>query len=329
MDASGSMAEPVGTKNRWEMARDAVATFLKDGRSTGLGVGLQLFPVKPKPCNDYGTCFLPAPGGCQILQACLPANASSLVSGKACGIDDDDPCPAGTTCTMLGRCSVSGGDCAPVGQPCPSGVANDMCGARPRQCRFGPQSGGSCQVADYAQGTVAMGDLPAATARLIGAMDTRVALGFTPLVPAVKGAMMQLNARLQANNGRRAVLVIVSDGVPEGCGPSATVVADLQAAAARNPPISTYVVGVFGGNEPPEVRATVESFATAGGTGTPFIITANEQLTEKFLAALNQIRGAALSCDVAIPPPSSGMIDFDKVNVRIDGGSGPIDLVYV
>jgi len=33
MDASGSMAEPVGAKNRWEMARDAVAAFLKDDRS--------------------------------------------------------------------------------------------------------------------------------------------------------------------------------------------------------------------------------------------------------------------------------------------------------
>jgi len=140
---------------------------------------------------------------------------------------------------------------------------------------------------------------------------------------------MQLNARLQANNGRRAVLVIVSDGVPEGCGPSATVVLDLQAAAARNPPISTYVVGVFGGNELPEVRATIDSFATAGGTGTPFIVTANEQLTEKFLAALNQIRGAALSCDIAIPPPASGQIDFGRVNVHVDGTGGPVDLVYV
>jgi hypothetical protein len=330
MDASGSMAESVGAKNRWEMARDAVAAFLKDDRSTGLGVGLQLFPVKPKPCNDDGTCFLPAPGGCQVLSACLPASASSLVSGKACGIPDDDPCPAGTTCTMLGRCSASGGDCAPVGQPCPSGVASDMCGARPRQCRFGPQSGGSCTVGDYAQGTVAMGDLPAATARLLGAMDTRVALGFTPLFPAVRGAMMQLNARLQANNGRRVALVIVTDGVPEGCNqPGMTVEADLRAAAARTPPISTYVVGVFGGNELPAVRTTIDGFATAGGTGTPFIVTANEQLTEKFLAALNQIRGAALSCDIAIPAPAGGQIDFGKVNVHVDGNGGPVDLVYV
>jgi hypothetical protein len=331
MDASGSMAEKAGARSRWEMARDAVAAFLQDSRSTGLGVGMQLFPVKPKPCEDDGDCFLPAPGGCQIFSACVPTGGDSLAPGKVCGIPDDDPCPAGTTCTMLGRCSVSGGDCANPGKLCPSGVANDMCGPRPRQCRFGPRSGGSCEAADYngATGSVPMGDLPMMAARLIGAMDTRLAIGSTPLPSALKGAMAQLLARQQANNGRRAALVIVTDGVPEGCPQANTVVADLQAAAARNPSISTYVVGVFGGNELPAVRATIDSYAMAGGTGMPFIITANDQLTEKFLAALNQIRGAALSCDVAIPAPSGGQIDFGKVNVHVDGTGGPVDLVYV
>ena len=90
------------------------------------------------------------------------------------------------------------------------------------------------------------------------------------------------------------------------------------------------MVGVFGGNEGPEVRATIDQFAMAGGTGAPFIVTANEQLTEKFLAALNQIRGAALPCDLAIPPPvGNEPIDFGKVNVHTEGSGGPVDLVYV
>jgi len=153
-------------------------------------------------------------------------------------------------------------------------------------------------------------------------------VGGTPMSAAVKGALMHLTGR--PANGRRASLVLVSDGVPQGCvaGP-AEIAADLRAAAMRTPNISTYVVGVFADADPPAGRMAMEMFATAGGTGTPFIVSANEQLGEKLLAALSQIRGAALSCELAIPKPSSGEIDYGKVNVHVEGGTGPVDLVYV
>jgi Mg-chelatase subunit ChlD len=328
LDASGSMADKAGPRDRWEMARDALAAFLKDDRSVGLGVGLQLFPVV-KTCPDDGTCFLPSPGGCLVFSACVAGNAS-LAASVACGGPGDDPCPAGTTCQPMGRCSESGGDCVGMGQPCPSGVANDLCGARPRQCRLGPAARGSCAPADYEKPVVPMTDLPAGTVRLIGAMDTRLPIGGTPMGPAVKGALTHLTGRLATNPGRRAVLVLVSDGIPQGCiGDVAAIVTDLRMAAARTPPISTYVVGVFADADPPLGRTTMEQLAMAGGTGTAFILSANEQLTEKFLAALSQIRGAALPCELAIPKPASGQLDFGKVNVHVDSGTGGIDLVYV
>ena len=328
LDASGSMAEKVAGRNRWEMARDALAAFLRDGRSSGLGVAISLFPRHVRTCNDDGTCFLPSPGGCRIFSACLAPNAS-IASGEACGAPGDDPCPAGTTCTQLGRCTISGGDCVGTG-PCPSGVANDVCGARPRQCRLGPSSRGSCTAADYREPAVPFVELPAAEPRLTGAMETRLPLGATPLGPAVDGALAYLTAQMPMRAGRRAALVIVSDGVPEGCITDVPAIyASLRAASARNPPITTYVVGVFAGNEPPMARMITDQLAVAGGTATPFIVSANEQLTEKFLAALNQIRGVAVPCDLPIPMPTMGQIDFGKVNVRVSGGGGPIDLVYV
>lgn len=331
LDASGSMAEKVGARNRWEMAREALVSFLQDGRSAGLGIGLQLFPLHTKTCNDDGTCFLPAPGGCRTFSTCLAPNARSG-SGEACGLDGDEPCAAGSTCTPLGRCSVTGGDCVGVGQPCPGGAPNDMCGARPRQCRLGPSSRGSCTVADYVTPAVPIMDIPGATARLMGNMDARLALGTTPLGPAIKGALTYLGTHMQSRPDRRTVLVIVSDGVPEGCiggNDVATIAADLRAAAARTPALTTYMVGVFADNEPPEVRAAVDQIAMAGGAGAPFIVSPNEQLAEKFLGALNQIRGAALPCDLAIPKPAKGDLDFGKVNVRVTGTAGPVDLVYV
>src|SRR3954468_20514312 len=89
LDASGSMTEKAGPRDRWEMARDALAAFLKDDRSVGLGVGLQLFPVLA-PCKSDGDCFLPSPGGCVVFSACV-SDKASLAASVACGIADDGP----------------------------------------------------------------------------------------------------------------------------------------------------------------------------------------------------------------------------------------------
>jgi hypothetical protein len=328
MDASGSMTEKVPDRTRWELARDALSAFVKDPRSGGLGVGLQLFPVHTQTCNDDGTCFLPSPGGCRVFSACL-APGAAVGSGKACGAPGDAPCPAGTTCTPLGRCSLSGGDCTGMGQPCASGMGADVCGPRPRQCRLGPRSRGSCSAADYTNPAVPITELPAGAARLVGAMDTRLPIGATPLGEALQGTLTHLRARVAANPGRRAVLVIATDGEPGGCLLSSDVSPALQAASGAMPPITTYVVGVLDPSQEPTVRATIDRFAMAGGTGAPLIVSPNAQLTDSFLAALNQIRGAAVPCELAIPPPTGGAIDFGKVNVRINRSAGPSDLVYV
>jgi hypothetical protein len=328
LDASGSMAEKAGARTRWELARDALTAFVRDPRSAGLGVGVQLFPLHTRTCQDDGTCFLPSPGGCRVFSACL-APGAGLAAGTACGAPGDQPCAPGTACVQLGRCSVSGGDCVGLGQPCPSGVPDDLCGPRPRQCRLGPSSRGSCDSADYRMPTVPILDLPAGAARVVGAMETRLPIGATQLGVALQGVLAHLRARLQANPTRRTALVLVSDGLPQGCVVSNDVAPELLAASSAVPAIPTYMIGVFAADEPPEVRATVERFAMAGGTGAPIIVTPNDQLAEKFLAALEQVRGAAVPCDLPIPVPTSGAIDFGKVNVRANGGNGATDLVYV
>jgi hypothetical protein len=70
-------------------------------------------------------------------------------------------------------------------------------------------------------------------------------------------------------------------------------------------------------------------FAVAGGTGSAFIVSPNEQLTEKFLAALNTIRGAVVPCEIDIPKATARPIDFGRVNVRVNDVAGRRDLVYV
>jgi hypothetical protein len=67
-----------------------------------------------------------------------------------------------------------------------------------------------------------------------------------------------------------------------------------------------------------------------GGSGSALLINDSAaDLGDKFLAALNAIRGSALPCELNIPRPSSGTIDYAKVNVRYNGAAGPDDLRYV
>src|SRR5204863_7497429 len=47
VDASGSMADPVAGagRSKWQMAQEALASFVRDPGSAGLGLGLQFFPL--------------------------------------------------------------------------------------------------------------------------------------------------------------------------------------------------------------------------------------------------------------------------------------------
>jgi hypothetical protein len=68
---------------------------------------------------------------------------------------------------------------------------------------------------------------------------------------------------------------------------------------------------------------TLTAIAKAGGTREAFIVDTQGDVSEQFRAALNQIRGTRLSCELAIPEPEAGKeLDFDKVNVAFDDGSG-------
>jgi hypothetical protein len=92
-------------------------------------------------------------------------------------------------------------------------------------------------------------------------------------------------------------------------------------AKAGTPSISTYTIGVFAPNETMAGEATLTKWSAAGGTGTPFIVTANDDLTKKLQDALDAIRGSALPCEYTIPTPATGNLDFKKVNVHVTASS--------
>jgi hypothetical protein len=147
---------------------------------------------------------------------------------------------------------------------------------------------------------------------------------------ALRGAFDHLRAHLQANPGRRGAVVLTTDGLPSGCMPSdpAGIAADIRMAQMGTPAIDTYVIGVFASTEAMRARPALEMWATAGGTGMPFLLDTTADLGQRLNEALAKIRGEALPCEFTIPA-GSGAIDYGKVNVTLQSNGQEQTVPYV
>ena len=119
VDKSGSMIGP-----KWQMTSAALASFVGDPRSAGLGVGVSFFPVfangsKCSTDEDCGLYLIPGEAhSCMERRGCVgPAGPNR--PPPLCGADRDPPCAPGTTCVPVGVCALTRVDCVNIGQPCP------------------------------------------------------------------------------------------------------------------------------------------------------------------------------------------------------------------
>jgi len=323
LDISGSMEESAGTgagaQSKWTAVHDALLTFVKDPMSAGLGVGMETFPPPSKKCNADGDC---GTGYCEEKGVCNPPNLVATTE-VACN-DNRIDCPiGGAACTKYGICAKSGLRC--VGT-CTGGEA---CNPRPKFCVI---VDAGCDATAYQNPIVPIGDLPAAVAALEPAMNGIVPQGTTPTTPAVTGALAHLRARAMAHPDRKQVLVLATDGLPTECaGRNSLFQAQmaLEAGSMGTPAIPTYVIGIFGSNQITRAQPALEDLATSGGTMMPFTLMTGNDLNQRFLAAINQIRGATLGCEFAIPKPAMGTLNYDMVNVQVNlPGGGAQRLGY-
>jgi hypothetical protein len=256
-----------------------------------------------------------------------------LADADDCETTDD--CFEGT-CQPIGTCLATGNECANVGQPCAGGAAGDMCTARPKICRgtlFG-QDPAICESARYAVPAVPIAPLPTNAAPLSMALQGIAPEGPTPMADAVKGSLQHVREHLAAHPDRKAVFVLVTDGLPSSCslfeGPALVerMLADVGAAFMGTPSIPTYAMGVFGmdDDDGPQLLGDV---ARAGGTGQALVVRFNADLTRAFQTALDAVRGATLPCSFSIPAAMGGAIDFGKVNFHVEGSQGARDLLFV
>ena len=194
-----------------------------------------------------------------------------------------------------------------------------------------------CQNSSYETPIVPMTALPSTAFGTaldgIRAGDWR---GGTPTLHVVNG-VLSFVADSSANDPGRYVFVLVTDGYPQGCGDNSiqSIVDAVAAVAAQTP---TYVIGVANppltdadGNMAPETVMNLGAVAVAGGTEQAYIIdTGNPAATNAaFTAAINEIRGVSISCNLAIPPiPGGRAFERDKVVVTSTSGGTVTDLTY-
>jgi hypothetical protein len=189
-----------------------------------------------------------------------------------------------------------------------------------------------CLANTYAAPSVPMTALPSAT--FGKALDAQGPDGHgTPTVPVIEGVFAYIRAQRAQKPGKYAA-VLATDGYPQDCGDDNTIATARRAVAgALTEGISTYVIGVR--NPPiegaPDVTTNLSEIAAAGGTTVFFLDTGDPSETQRALSdAIDQIRGAAIACDIEIPAPPAGRT-FDKRKVVLTYTSGtntPLALKY-
>jgi hypothetical protein len=337
VDSSGSMDDLSGDDTKWNKARAALAAFVRDPASAGLGVGVTFFPGQPgAPPGRTGACLgdndcvgisNPIARSCHREGVCYSPGHPVIDRPCAVGLVSLFNCPAGLVCQPRGTCGPGGAVCADGSTDvCGAGVA---CQAQMGTCR-GPDD--QCSVTAFGKLDVDIGELPGQAGAIVAALDAHMPDGSTPMTLGLDSAYTALIARARAHPDRRVAVILATDGLPNcGAGESVQSAADRIAQALVAPPsIPTYAVGVFAPDEVVEGQAALQRFATAGGTKDPFILATGNDLNQRLLEALEQIRGQALACDYGIPPAQNGgSIDFGKVNVRATAQGTPADLGYV
>jgi hypothetical protein len=172
--------------------------------------------------------------------------------------------------------------------------------------------GGACEASDYATPAVELA-VPAQTATIVSNINDHEIGGGTPTRPALEGALGYLNQWASQHPERKSVLVLATDGDPEGCETNTPQdAADVAASALSGPnAIRTFVIGVGSS------LGSLNLVAQAGGTDRAFLVDTGGDVAKEFADALDEIRGAAASCDFSIPAASSNAepIDPSKVNV--------------
>jgi len=180
-----------------------------------------------------------------------------------------------------------------------------------------------CEQGLYAEPGVPIGLVSEIGSDLVAAMDEVAPGGFTPTVPALRGAISYARSWAQDNPGRATMVVLVTDGFPTQCDKDPNQISQTARAGYESPEhIRTFVIGVGD-----VAKFNLDNYARAGGTRKAYLTDAGD-VTTTFVDALNNITNRALACEYQLPPPPEGMkLDTEKVQVVYTPSSGDAEEV--
>jgi len=273
----------------------------------------------PATCTASSQC--PGQAGPCLLKVC-----SGQGSVTPCTHDTDCTFPG--VCVKLGKCGselcapANGALCPDNGQACQPLTASTCAHAD------------SCASADYGTPAVEIAALNGAAPALSSAIGAVTPNGATPTSAALSGALAHAQAWAAQHPTHTVIVLLATDGLPTECAPQdIPSIAQIAAAGlAGAPGVKTFAIGVFA---PADIAAgapqNLDQIAAAGGTTKSFVVDTSQNVEASFLAALNAIRGTKLACEYAIPPPSTGTLDFGEVNTEYtpSGGGAPSTVGYV
>lgn len=142
--------------------------------------------------------------------------------------------------------------------------------------------------------------------------------GGTPISAALSGAASWAKTQHGKTPNENTVIVLVTDGQPNGCNENIGQIAQLAEAALDEDGTRTYAIGLTGSRED-----DMDRIADAGGTDQGIFVADGANTTQDLLDALGAIRGAILDCDFPLPEASGGVeVEPALVNVNFTPSSG-------
>lgn len=327
VDQSGSMGAQVqGGGTKWDAINTALGSFLTGSGVQELYAALQVFPYfRPSAascgveadCNGFGPCLTP--------KACTNDTGLSCTKDEDCRKSADDT----GLCWDRGYCSgYENSVCVETAEfPAICRVDGGVqdCLLVPRECA-GYQS---CDAADYANPVVAMAPQATSGPAILAALGATTPTGATPTGPALSGAIDYAASWRGANLDHKVAAVLVTDGMPVGCSP--TAIDDIAAiAAAGVATVPTYVIGVFEEALAQDAQTNLDKLAQAGGTDSAFIVSTSSNVAQEIAAALASVQESRIACEYKIPEPTVGTFVANRVNVDYkQGGAESERALYV
>lgn len=287
----GVMGDPRCTTgpSRWDLTSQALKQFVMDPAAADLRVALRFFP------DDN-----PAVGCDGYQQQGFPGGGFGFGAGGMPG---------------MGGIAGSPGTAGTTGNPADGPNCDiDAC---------------SMPLVDIAPLTADAAPIDTQEQKLLDAIDMSAPpdtalLDPNPLTPtsAALGGAAKWAANYQtAHPNEKTVIVLITDGEPQGCDTNIRNIAAIAADAYMTNGVATYVIGLSGSNE-----QTLDQIASAGGTERAYTVSDGDTATTDLLQALLAIRGMAISCELDVPKADSSGMAIDPKLINVNYTTGDSDM---